>query len=371
MSLSYWEKTTLQHFNLVVVGGGLVGLSTAYHYAKAHPNASVALVEGGLFPTGASTKNAGFACFGSISELQDTAQSLGNTGTAELAWQRYRGGLELRALLGDEAIGYAPVGGIELGFSPMSSSHIDEMNALLEPHFKSPIFKAENHRLQEFGFSDKVVSLTTNLLEGTIDTGKMMRAFMRKCAEAGVVFMTQTEVTQIHGGADPEVVVRTVDGTTALKAGQIALCTNAFTQRFIPKTDVRPGRGIVLVSKPIQNWHLEGSFHYHSGYHYFRTVGGRLLLGGGRQLDLQGEQTTDFGVNTKIYDALVEDMHTLIAPGRNLEVDYHWSGIMAFGSTKQPKVEAVEQGVYAAYGMGGMGVAIGCGIGKELAELMA
>jgi len=371
MALSYWERNTLQHYDLIVVGSGLVGLSTAYHYATSFPNKTVVVIERGLFPTGASTKNAGFACFGSLSELKDTASTIGYDGMIELVEQRYKGGLELRALLGDDAIDYRPVGGMELGFEAMSSADIASMNEQLQPLFKEPVFLEQNERISEFGFSEAVVSLTKNNFEGTIDTGKMMQTFMRRCSQAGVAFLTQTEVLEVVPGEQPKVEVNVGDDRVALHAQQIALCTNAFTQRFVPETDVRPGRGLVLVSKPIKNWHLEGSFHYHSGYNYFRTIGGRLLLGGGRCLDLDGEQTFEFGTNPTIYNALVKDMHTLIAPGKNLEVDYHWSGIMAFGATKQPKLKCVDQGVYAAFGMGGMGVAIGCGMGRELAEMMA
>ena len=66
---SYWEKTELLHYDLIVLGGGITGIFCALHFRKYNPSASIAILERGLFSSGASTKNAGFACFGSLSEL--------------------------------------------------------------------------------------------------------------------------------------------------------------------------------------------------------------------------------------------------------------------------------------------------------------
>ncbi|MCB0509428.1 MAG: FAD-binding oxidoreductase, partial [Bacteroidetes bacterium] len=67
--LSFWEKSSFLHYNYLIVGGGIVGFSTAIELKKKNPKASVLVVEAGLLPTGASTKNAGFACVGSLSEM--------------------------------------------------------------------------------------------------------------------------------------------------------------------------------------------------------------------------------------------------------------------------------------------------------------
>ena len=69
-NLSYWEKETyINHTDLLVVGAGIVGLSTAIHYKERFPSKKVTVIERGYLPTGASSKNAGFACIGSPSEL--------------------------------------------------------------------------------------------------------------------------------------------------------------------------------------------------------------------------------------------------------------------------------------------------------------
>ena len=372
MSLSYWEKKTLSAHDLIVVGGGIVGMSTALHYQIKHPKSSVAIIERGLFPSGASTKNAGFACFGSISELSEDLESTSQDSLLSLIESRYKGALQLRKLLGDSTIGYKPEGGFELDFNGHTHEQIDRFNELLKPLFNADVFSNVTPTINDIGFrTDKVKGLIKNAFEGSLDTGKMVRAFQRKCAESGVQFYNQTTVLgyeELASSAKLSVQVGT-DKVT-LTAQQIAFCTNAFSKSLLPDLDLQPGRGMVLVTKPVEGFSLEGTFHYHGGYHYFRGVGKRLLLGGGRQLDLPGETTTEQGINATIFSQLQQDVHDFIAPGKGLEIDYAWSGVMAFGTNKKPLIQRVSPRISVAARLGGMGVAIGTRVGAELAELL-
>ena len=367
--LSYWEKTTLRHFDLVVVGGGIVGHFTALFYAQKNPAHRVAILERGLFPSGASTKNAGFACFGSIAELEHDVASIGKEATAELVIKRYNGLQLLRETLGDEAIDYREVGGYEMCFEPPKQERIDFFNDLLEVRLGSRPYSVQPS--EGYGFSTKVTHLIKNALEGTVDTGKMMAALQHKVAQAGVITFTQSTVEKLESTREGKTVyIETADGCVAFFARQVALCTNAFSRKFLAEEELEPGRGLVLVSKPNPAFHWEGSFHYHDGYNYFRTVDRRLLLGGGRHLDKPGETTLVPGINSAIEKALKEDIASLIAPGVAVEVDYMWSGVMAFGSSKQPVIKRIDNHLVAGIRLGGMGVAIGASVGQDLAALI-
>jgi hypothetical protein len=67
--LSFWEQQTYLEYDFIVVGAGIMGCSVAYELRLKYPKARIVVLERGLFPTGASTKNAGFACFGSPTEM--------------------------------------------------------------------------------------------------------------------------------------------------------------------------------------------------------------------------------------------------------------------------------------------------------------
>ena len=106
-------------------------------------------------------------------------------------------------------------------------------------------------------------------------------------------------------------------------------------------------------------------------YYYFRNIDGRVLLGGGRNLDFKNEETTSFGVTEKIQQQLGKLLSENILPGHNFTIGQRWSGIMGIGSEKKPIIKYVSKNVVCAVRMGGMGVAIG-GLVGELAveELM-
>ena len=72
MQLSYWEiKNWFSNIDFTIVGSGIVGLNTALALRERFSAAKILILEKGVLPQGASTKNAGFACFGSISEIVD------------------------------------------------------------------------------------------------------------------------------------------------------------------------------------------------------------------------------------------------------------------------------------------------------------
>ncbi|MDX1666868.1 MAG: FAD-dependent oxidoreductase, partial [Saprospiraceae bacterium] len=76
-TFSYWEQDSfLKSWDLIVIGAGIVGLSAAHFYLNSRPEARVLVLEKGFIPEGASTRNAGFACMGSIGEhLADLEKS--------------------------------------------------------------------------------------------------------------------------------------------------------------------------------------------------------------------------------------------------------------------------------------------------------
>ena len=70
MNYSYWEyKEWFTGNDFVIIGSGIVGLNCAINLRERFPTSKIIILEKGLLPQGASTKNAGFACFGSTSEL--------------------------------------------------------------------------------------------------------------------------------------------------------------------------------------------------------------------------------------------------------------------------------------------------------------
>ncbi|MTI22270.1 FAD-binding oxidoreductase [Fulvivirga sp. RKSG066] len=373
--ISFWEQQSFTSYSYAVVGSGIVGLSTALALKEKEPQARVVVLERGLLPTGASTKNAGFACFGSLTELLDDLKVMSEEECLALVTERVKGLEKLRARLGDEKLDYLNYGGYELIDQEdlESLDHIDRINTMLSPLFEKPVFTTCNGEIDKFGFNkDLVPAMTFNQYEGQINTGEMMKNLLDLAREKGIEVITGAEVTSLEekeNHVEVHVAPKVTDGFM-IKAKKVACCTNAFTGKLLSDLDLSPGRGIVLVTKPIDNLKFKGVFHSDKGYYYFRNFENRVIFGGGRNMDFEAEETTEFKINEVILNNLEEQLKTKILPDTPFEVDHTWAGIMAFGNTKQPILKQYSKNISLGVRLGGMGVAIGSRMGEQLAEMM-
>mgnify|MGYP006274235599 CR=1 FL=1 len=358
--LSLWEKRSFLHHDVIVVGSGITGLSTAISLKEKAPKLDVLVLEKGLLPSGASTKNAGFACFGSVSELVNDLEIMGEKGMLDLVKQRWEGLKITRKRLGDHTIDFQQKGGFELIFEKSDlSGHMQKLNGILTSYFDQNVFRVSD-RLNDFGFQ-KTANLIENVFEGQLDTGKLMDGLWRLAMKMNIKIVTGAEVLKMDEN-------KVFTSTHSFSARAIALCTNAFTKSLLPDTELSPGRGMVLSIKPEGNLPFEGTFHYDSGFYYFRDFNDRLIFGGGRNLDFETETTTEFGVNEQIEKKLLSDLRTIILPERSWQVEMKWAGIMAFGKNKAPIIKKVNDHLYAGIRLGGMGVALGSKVGEDLSS---
>lgn len=373
MNLSYWERDTYFSFiDVLIIGSGIVGLNAAISFKEKQPNLKVLVLERGILPLGASSKNAGFSCFGSVSELLDDLKNASENEVFSLVEKRWKGLQRLREVLGDEQIGLNNWGGYELfddeEFYQECASKIEYLNKQVSSIIGSQeVYKTVDEKIDVFGFH-KVRHLIENQFEGQIDTGKMISSLVRKAQELGVLILNSMEINSLQDD-NHQVNISLVNGFE-FKANKVLVATNGFAKQLLPELAVNPARAQVLITHPIPNLKIKGTFHYDKGYYYFRNVGNRLLLGGGRNLDFSAEETTEMIVTEKIQGALENLLREVILPDTPFAIDHRWSGIMGVGEKKTTIVKLVSANVGCAVRMGGMGVAIGSLIGAEAAQMM-
>jgi glycine/D-amino acid oxidase-like deaminating enzyme len=375
--LSYWEQQSFTRYDHIVVGGGITGISTAIEVKEVFPEARVAVLERSLLPTGATTRNAGFACMGSASELLADLELHSEREVVALFMRRKAGLDILRNRLSDDALGYRA----DCGFELIAEKDLHVMgrlrylNELLRPLLGCDAFRAANERIDDFGFSRKhVAALIENTCEGSIHSGEAMRSLIELATSKGVEIKTGAAVSRFmedESGIRIEVASPYRKDIIPLKSSTLTICTNAFAPQLMPDEDVIPGRGQVLITKPVPGLRFKGIFHYDAGYYYFREIDGRVLFGGGRNLDFEGERTTDIALSEHIQQDLEDKLRDIILPGQPFEIDMRWSGIMAFGAGKAPIVKAFSDRVFGAFRMGGMGVALGSGAARDVVRLIA
>ena len=366
MNFSYWElKEWFTNVDFTIVGSGIVGLNCALILKKKHPTATILVLEKGMLPQGASSKNAGFACFGSLSEIIDDFNTHTEEEVFDLVKKRWDGLQLLRKNLGEKKIDYQQNKGFELfkdeGLFYECLSRKNEINSLLKPIFKEAVFKVDENF---FNFQKIHQNYITNQFEGQIDTGKMMAQLLLKAQKAGIKILNNIAVEQFSENTD-SVLVKTNQIT--FTTNKLFIATNGFAKELLEE-NVQPARAQVIITEPIKNLHIKGTFHLDKGYYYFRNIDNRILFGGGRNLDFKGEETTKFGQTVIIQNQLKTILQETILPNTKFEIEHTWSGIMGVGNQKKAIVKQISTNVFCGVRLGGMGVAIGSLVGKELAE---
>lgn len=369
MNLSYWEyKTWLTNVDFTIVGSGIVGLNCALQLRKQYPVAKIIILEKGILPQGASTKNAGFACFGSLSEILDDLHTHSEQEVLELIKRRCEGLLLLRKNLGDTTIDFQQLGGYELFTKEDSNlyesclAQKETINQLLKPIFKDDVFSEVANK---FKFQQIQSNYIFNQFEGQIDTGKMMNSLLQKVLASNVQILNSVAVESFtESGNSVHIQTNHFDFYTK----KLLIATNGFASQLLNEK-VKPARAQVLITKPIPGLQIKGTFHLDKGYYYFRNIDDRILFGGGRNLDFTGEETTKLDQTELIQRKLEDLLRTTILPNIPFEIEHRWSGIMGVGSQKKAIVKPLSEHVFCGVRLGGMGVAIGSLVGKELAAL--
>lgn len=371
--LSVWEKETFfSHQDIIIVGSGFTGLWSAFFLIQKNPNYKITILERGIIPTGASTRNAGFSCFGSPSELVSDAAIMGDDKMWELVAMRYKGLDEIRKHF--SGIDYVADGGYECFTGDTAIwnncfAKLDWLNEGLENITgERNLFTIADQKLAEFGF-DNFDHLIENKLEGGLHPAKLIQALLKHIQQLGVQVLTSIDVLKVE--EDGKHVQVFTNRDIVFSSNQVLLCTNAFTKSLIPDADIIPNRGQVLITNPIKNLPFKGTFHFDKGYYYFRNLDNRVLLGGARNTAFDEENTTTMESTPAIQQKLEAFISSYILPGKSFTIEDRWSGIMAMGSQKYPIVKSISKNVFCCVRMNGIGVALAPIVAKEVTELMS
>ncbi len=369
MNLSFWEREYwYDTYDFLIVGAGIVGLTTALELSHRFPNAKIGVIERGAMPSGASTKNAGFACFGTVGEILDDLETCNETEVISTISSRWQGLQRLQSLTSDYDIQYTNDGGEEIFLTEVEytlcSDRLSYVNRLIHAATGVPEVIKPRHSTIKNAYKYGLY----NSLEAQLNPVLMVKSFISRLTHAGVDIIYNMHVNEYERIEDMYHVA--VNDGMQIMAKHLIFCTNAFTRQLCDIDDIVPARNQVMVTKPISNLRLRGTYHYNKGYVYFRNIGDdRVLIGGARHIDAQGEQTSEFGSHAEILSYL-KNFLSLHVVGENIVVDCEWSGIIATGISKKPIISKVADRLYVGARLGGMGVAIGSDVGYTLAQLI-
>ncbi|MCB0734586.1 MAG: FAD-binding oxidoreductase [Bacteroidetes bacterium] len=366
--MSYWNRFIHHEVDAIIIGGGFTGLRTALNLRDKHPNWSILVVERMTKGSAASTRNAGFACFGSVGEILDDLKHSDRDQMEELIRHRFDGISELRKI---DSIDLVPAGGYEV-FTPEDEavyndtlSKIPEINELVrEATGIRDVFKPAS--IESFGMNFLPEAIY-NEFEFQINPGLLWNVLRDQCAEADVVVRIGSEVESIEaiqGG------YRIHLERAEVSCKRLILCTNGLTSTLVPLLNVQPARGQILLTKPIDGVIPTGNFHASAGYYYFRNVGDKILLGGARHLFKEDEQTESTFITSQVLGHLQDYLSNYILPNQKWELEHAWAGTMGMAPGKKPIVSEIDENMFIAAGLGGMGVALSHRIARNLTDLV-
>ncbi len=370
--ISWWERRYWQEVDVAIVGTGIVGLCAALNIKERKPNYRVVILDRDPLALGASSRNAGFACFGSVTELQEDAREIGMDAALSLAVRRYEGFQALRDRCGDAHIGLNLCGSREV-FLP-SEAHLCKEALAWVPELNQKLASVTG--TPETFRSAPAAGLGMNILpdslhnvcEGILETDQLLQRLRSLAMAQGIEIYGGFEAVK-HQGTSGR--LRICAGRHEVQACQIMYCTNAFTPQFFPELSIVPARGQVLVTTPLKQPFPNEAFFYDRGYTYFRPVeGNRLLIGGFRNVDFAAEETYSLNHGGAVWDELLRFTQSVVLPGQTWKVEYSWAGTMAMGSERSPIVCAPEPGVVVCARMSGMGVALSAKVAQEATDLL-
>lgn len=356
------ETRTAERFDVVIIGGGIIGAGCAYILSQRH-NLKVALVESGKIAHGSSGRNGGFVLRGTQTYYNNAAKLYGR----ETAANVFRFAEENQRLIREFAEKFGNCFDYEPCGSYLLACSLEELEDLAE----------SAQLMQEDGFALQLLKedpLERDFYGAVVnpnDVGINPVKFVRALTSASNVRLLENE-TVVRVEYEGAVSVQTAART--LRCDKALLATNAYTPLLLSWfTDkVQPARGQALVTKPLRKQIVDKLCYANYGWEYFRQLkDNRLLLGGCRQLYL-GEEVGYADMTTKpVQTALQAYLKDRFSDIAGVPIDYRWSGLMGFTADGLPLVGEFEQvpGLFYAVAFNGHGLGYGLNMSKLLVEM--
>ncbi|MDC0980179.1 FAD-binding oxidoreductase [Bdellovibrionales bacterium] len=365
MSFSYWQdgSSKINHpsFDLVVIGGGISGLSAAYWLQKEDPSLKIALLEKNQIASGASGRNAGFITSGSVEHYNRLVERWGEKLAREI-WSFSERNLELlkEEFLENldfkkrQQLGFEERGSFSLASTESELEELKKTSRLMKKHQIEVELLEEadvEKRLGVTGFRGGVKYLH----DASINPVELCRWIAGQFR--GDLF-EGTEVSRVTQDGE-ERVVHTNRGEFHTSA--VVYAGNGYLPSLDPFFDemVFPTRGQILVTEPVPRF-MEGPCYANFVLDYFRQLeSGEVIIGGFRQLEKVTEVGYSDHITETIQSALYDFLQKHIPHLSGKLVTHRWAGVMGFSADGQPFVGAKPDdsqifylGGFTAHGLG-------------------
>jgi len=361
--------------DVAIIGGGLTGVSTAWHLAERWPDRRVVVLEARTLANGASGRNGGQILNGINGvEPRDPA-------SARRIYDATRSGIDIVEQLAARSsldTGFARSGCLEVSTTAASAEaahrRVERYNDWGLPLRWLPGAATGLH-----GAHGAVLDPSA----GRANTAALVRGLRHPLTMRGVEIYENTAVSLIEEGAT----VKLTAASRTVHARAVVLATNAYTPALgYFRAGILPLHSHMVATAPLsaEAWRSLG-WSAHDGFsddrdriaYGCRTAGGRLLFGGGSN----GAYTYRFGGATRAGRtpatayATVERRLGDYVPGLATasSIAHRWSGPLAITLDRVCSIGVMGRGnnIYYALGYSGHGLALAALAGRVLSDLYA
>jgi len=350
--------------DVVIVGGGYVGLSTAYWISELQPSLKIVVLERSHLGAGASGRNAGFLTKGSATFYKTLTQHWGS----EKARLLYEFGEESVLLAHQKILKSSP----EIKFEKTTSLTLFQSDKQKQD-WGNGTFNPES-----FGFnwksSNELPTSLQNSFFGAYENENEFRVNPIQVLKSLRMSLEARKVQIIENLSAFELTPHGVSTEyNSIKCKQVVLALNGYFPQFNPefKKWIKPCRAQMLAVE-LEDEINSNSLHYDSPERvYWRKDSEKtLLIGGKRMLDEKAEEGDFEKLSPIIQSGLEAYLRDQLKV--RYKVLHRWSGIMGFTEHELPILTKINAPLetFAIGGFSGHGMGFGFKSAMEMAELV-
>lgn len=354
--------------DVCVIGGGLAGLTTALELVRC--GKSVAVLEANRVGWGASGRNGGFVAAGYAEGLDNLVAKLG-ADHARALFDLSRDGVRMV----QENIDTFDIASAQSRPGALSVVRYDnEAELASTPDRLAAMFDYE----VDYWPTDRVRSQlrSSTYFQGLYDASAIhihplnyITGLSAACEEAGVRIFEGSAALRMSADSTGRVVT-TLGGEVS--AEHVVLCHSTYGNGLCAGLDraVLPVATYVVTTNSAPDLLSEAILSdaaiadtRRAGDYYRRLPDGRLLWG--------GRITTQRSEPAQLAQMLKQDIVGIYPQLAGIEIEYAWSGLMAYAVHKMPIIGSLGKGLWAATAFGGHGLNTTAIAGRLIARAIA